>query len=136
MKQFIVFGILTILFVNMSFSKTNSTLVSKKGIMFKDGKAIYYNPYLAKTGTIYLTKNYVLKRKEEIISGRLSFYTNNKLQIVSVDKKNHPIFKTSIDIYYTVTNNALYVSDNNKDWKPVIFKVVSGEHMVKQKGFS
>ena len=142
MKKYIIFYVTFILFLILAMGgepkkpkDIDKDIKWKWGIAFKNGKAIYFDPYELDTIDFCVTHEYLTNQKKyyPIFPGGYVIwgYENNLVYIYLMPVTNfHPssyIIKSEKIIHYKISNEAIYLKDDKTDWEKMEFRLIKEE---------
>jgi len=115
--------------VNETLSIEDPTIELRYGVAFKDGKALYLDPDKLDQSTMMIPKYAALKYQElnytKIPAGILAWgWGVVYVYDTEIDSPRSEIWESERRYIYTIENNTLYLSTDEKNWEKVEITVV------------
>lgn len=127
-------------FVSLACAQNKGHIILKDGIVYLNGKAIYFRPGEVFNPEFKISKDYLFKQKKHYPiypGGRLSWMSEED-EVVESDKNagllayysidmtnnNRYIIDSQIVLKYVISNNAIYLKDDKSSWEKLEFKLL------------
>jgi hypothetical protein len=130
MIKYIIFILLCLSNISLAKDQTNDILWHL-GIAFRNGKAIYFDPDKLNTTEFTITQRFLTNQKKYypiFPGGEIDWTsrTTNLVYIYSMPVMNYAqfIIKSQKIICYKVSNEAIYLKDEDTGWEKMDFRLI------------